>query len=123
MPFTVKILDRLNVQVALADIAKEDVDAIVNPVVAKIAGGELNDKGVPELLEPPPGSVSDNIFSAGGPQFRGLVSMLIEENGTIPVGQCSKSMKSMNTDNMESTMKAKYVIHAVGPKWDKAEYS
>jgi len=74
------------------DITKADVDAIVNAANSQLAGG---------------GGVDGAIHRAAGPELLKAGRKIVEENGPLPTGE------AVITDGFN--LKAKYVIHTVGP--------
>lgn len=76
------------------DITQQDIDAIVNAANSNLMGG---------------GGVDGAIHRAGGPQILEECKVYVEEHGTLPTGQ------AMITS--AGRMKAKHVIHTVGPVW------
>ncbi len=76
------------------DITQQDVDAIVNAANSSLMGG---------------GGVDGAIHRAGGPQILEECKAYIAKNGRLPTGE------AMITSG--GRLKAKYVIHTVGPVW------
>lgn len=76
------------------DISQQDVDAIVNAANSNLMGG---------------GGVDGAIHRAGGPQILEECKAYVAQHGRLPTGQ------AMITSG--GKMKAKYVIHTVGPVW------
>jgi O-acetyl-ADP-ribose deacetylase (regulator of RNase III) len=88
---TASIRGRL-LELALGDIAQQEVDAIVNAANSRLAGG---------------GGVDGAIHRAGGP------AILEETRRRYPDGCPTGSAVISGAGNL----RAKYVIHAVGPFW------
>lgn len=76
------------------DITQQDVDAIVNAANSSLLGG---------------GGVDGAIHRAGGPQILAECKVYVAKHGTLPTGE------AMITSG--GRMKAKHVIHTVGPVW------
>lgn len=86
------------IQLVQGDITQQEVDAIVNAANAHLAGG---------------GGVDGAIHRAGGPE---IMKELKERYSGCPTGSA--------VITGAGNLKAKYVIHAVGPRWgggDKGE--
>ncbi len=77
-----------------ADITQQDVDAIVNAANSSLMGG---------------GGVDGAIHRAGGPQILEECKAYVAAHGRLPTGE------AMITS--AGKMKAKHVIHTVGPVW------
>lgn len=77
-----------------ADITQQDVDAIVNAANSSLMGG---------------GGVDGAIHRASGPQILEECKAYVAAHGRLPAG------KAMITSG--GNMKAKHVIHTVGPVW------
>ncbi|MBX2990677.1 MAG: O-acetyl-ADP-ribose deacetylase [Bacteroidetes bacterium] len=77
-----------------ADITRQEVDAIVNAANSSLMGG---------------GGVDGAIHRAGGPQILDECKAYIARHGRLPTGE------AMITSG--GRMKAKHVIHTVGPVW------
>lgn len=76
------------------DITQQEVDAIVNAANSSLMGG---------------GGVDGAIHRAGGPQILEECKVYVAQHGQLPTGE------AMITSG--GRMKAKYVIHTVGPVW------
>jgi O-acetyl-ADP-ribose deacetylase (regulator of RNase III) len=76
------------------DITQQDVDAIVNAANSSLMGG---------------GGVDGAIHRAGGPQILEECKAYVARNGRLPTGE------AMITSG--GKLKAKFVIHTVGPVW------
>ncbi len=76
------------------DITKQDAEAIVNAANTRLAGGS---------------GVDGSIHRAGGPIIAQQCQQIIRLQGACPTGQ------AVITDG--GNLKAKYVIHTVGPIW------
>jgi len=89
-----KTLYGVKLKVVKGDITKEDVEAIVNPANSHLRHG---------------GGVAGAIVRTGGEIIQKESSEYVEKYGPLPVGS------SMVTSG--GNLKAKYVIHTVGPRW------
>ena len=78
----------------MGDITDETTDAIVNAANSSLLGG---------------GGVDGAIHDAAGPGLLAECKKIREQRGTLPAGQ------AVTTSG--SKLKAKYVIHTVGPVW------
>ncbi len=76
------------------DITLQDVDAIVNAANSSLMGG---------------GGVDGAIHQAGGPQILEECKAYVAKHGRLPAGE------AMITSG--GRLKAKYVVHTVGPVW------
>ena len=86
------------VEVKIADITLEDVDAVVNAANSTLLGG---------------GGVDGAIHRAGGPEILAECKAIRKDqypNG-LPVGQAVLTTAG--------NMQARYVIHTVGPRYDR----
>ena len=95
--FYIAMLRKINetwLELSPGDITLEEVDAIVNAANSRLAGG---------------GGVDGAIHSAGGPEIARQCYELMCRLKVLPVG------KAVITGG--GRLKAKYVIHAVGPIW------
>ncbi len=88
------IVKGVKVQIALCDITKEDVDAIVNAANSNLKHG---------------GGVAWAIVKKGGMQIQRESDEYVREHGIVPTGSVAVTGAGK--------LKAKYVIHAVGPVW------
>ncbi len=82
------------VQVALCDVTKEDADAIVNAANSSLKHG---------------GGVAQAIVNAGGMEIQRESDEYVQKHGPVPTGNVAITGAGR--------LKAKYVIHAVGPIW------
>mmetsp|Transcript_6474 Transcript_6474/g.8998 ORF Transcript_6474/g.8998 Transcript_6474/m.8998 type:complete len:145 (-) Transcript_6474:385-819(-) len=76
------------------DITREDSEAIVNAANGYLRHG---------------GGVAAAISRAGGPTVQTESNQYVQQNGVIPTGQVGVTSGG--------DLKAKYIIHAVGPVW------
>src|SRR3989475_11058973 len=76
------------------DITEQDVDAIVNAANEMLAHG---------------GGVAGAIASKGGSQITAESRRWVEQHGRVPTGSAAITGGG--------NLKARYVIHAVGPVW------
>jgi putative ATPase len=81
-------------RVVRGDITEEDVDAIVNAANEQLAHG---------------GGVAGAIVRAGGYEIQEESRQRVREHGDVPTGEAAITGAG--------TLKARYVIHAVGPVW------
>src|SRR3954452_49553 len=88
----VAIINGRTLELVMGDITQQDVDAIVNAANSRLAGG---------------GGVDGAIHRAGGP------SIMEETRQLYPDGCPTGSAVITAAGNL----RAKYVIHAVGPFW------
>jgi len=82
------------IELHAGDITQLDVEAIVNAANSSLMGG---------------GGVDGAIHKAGGPQILEECMAIRERQGTCPSGRAVITTGGQ--------LKAKYVIHAVGPVW------
>jgi len=95
------IIRQAELSVALGDITKQSTDGIVNAANPGLMGG---------------GGVDGAIHQAGGPAILEECKQVVSRQGRLPTG------KAVITTG--GNLKAKYVIHTVGPIWrggDKGE--
>jgi O-acetyl-ADP-ribose deacetylase (regulator of RNase III) len=81
-------------ELAMGDITQETTDAIVNAANSSLLGG---------------GGVDGAIHRAAGPDLLAECKKIREQRGTLPPGQ------AVTTPGAK--LKARYVIHTVGPVW------
>jgi len=85
--------------VVQGDITQQDVDAIVNAANSSLMGG---------------GGVDGAIHRAGGAKILDECKAYVRRHGNLPTGE------AMITTG--GTLKARHVIHAVGPVWRGGSY-
>jgi O-acetyl-ADP-ribose deacetylase (regulator of RNase III) len=81
-------------ELAMGDITREETDAIVNAANKRLAGG---------------GGVDGAIHRAGGPEIMAECDRIRKEKGGCPTGEAVATTAGR--------LKAKFVIHTVGPVW------
>jgi O-acetyl-ADP-ribose deacetylase (regulator of RNase III) len=86
--------DRRTLSIIEGDITEEDADAIVNAANETLAHG---------------GGVAGAIARKGGPQITSDSRCWVEQHGRVPTGTAAITGGG--------DLKARYVIHAVGPVW------
>ncbi|MEX0801451.1 MAG: macro domain-containing protein [Dehalococcoidia bacterium] len=86
------------VRVVRGDITEEDVDAIVNAANERLAHG---------------GGVAGAISRRGGPDVQRESEAWVRERGPVPTGGAAITSAG--------ALKARYVIHAVGPVWGQGD--
>lgn len=84
----------VKIQIVKGDITKEDVDAIVNAANSYLKHG---------------GGVAGAIVRKGGYEIQKESDEIVRKNGPVPTGE--------TVVTGAGRLKAKYVIHAVGPVW------
>ncbi|SHE52824.1 O-acetyl-ADP-ribose deacetylase (regulator of RNase III), contains Macro domain [Desulfofundulus australicus DSM 11792] len=78
----------------VGDITRQDTEAIVNAANSSLMGG---------------GGVDGAIHRAGGPQILEECKQIVARQGSLPTGQA--------VITTGGNLKARYVIHTVGPIW------
>lgn len=86
------------VRVVRGDITEEDVDGIVNAANERLAHG---------------GGVAGAISRKGGPEVQRESDAWVREHGPVPTGGAAITPAG--------ALKARYVIHAVGPVWGQGD--
>jgi O-acetyl-ADP-ribose deacetylase (regulator of RNase III) len=89
-----RIGSQATLELVLGNIVEETTDAIVNAANSSLLGG---------------GGVDGAIHRAAGPSLLAECKKIREQRGTLPAGQ------AVTTSG--ANLKAKYVIHTVGPVW------
>jgi O-acetyl-ADP-ribose deacetylase (regulator of RNase III) len=87
-------VNQATVSIIQGDITRQATDAIVNAANSSLMGG---------------GGVDGAIHSAGGPAILEACKRIVAKQGRLPAGQA--------VITTAGNMKAKYVIHTVGPIW------
>lgn len=93
------IEDDREIQIVTGDITKEDTDAIVNAANSHLAHG---------------GGVAAAIVRAGGYEIQKESNEYIAKNGPVSTGEAAVTGAGK--------LKAKYVIHTVGPVWKGGQF-
>lgn len=88
------LLEKGEIEIVTGDITDEDTDAIVNAANSHLAHG---------------GGVAAAIVRAGGYEIQRESDEYVRKNGPVPTGEAAVTGAGR--------LKAKYVIHAVGPVW------
>lgn len=89
-----RVIGRSKLRLTQGDITEQDTDAIVNAANSGLMGG---------------GGVDGAIHRAGGPAILDECKRIVAERGRLPPGQA--------VITTGGRLKAKYVIHTVGPIW------
>ena len=89
-----RIGPKATLELAMGDITDETTDAIVNAANSSLLGG---------------GGVDGAIHKAAGPALLAQCKKIREQRGPLPPGQ------AVTTSG--ANLKARYVIHTVGPVW------
>ena len=92
-------VNRATLSIILDDITKQATDAIVNAANSGLMGG---------------GGVDGAIHRAGGPSILEECKKIVAAKGRLPAGQA--------VITTAGKMKAKFVIHTVGPIWHGGGY-
>lgn len=96
--YAVTIRDKVLVQVVKGDITKERTEAVTNAANSRLWLGT---------------GVAGAIRAAGGPSIQEECEEYVKANGEVPVGGCGWTGAG--------DMEAKFVLHAVGPRYDEYE--
>lgn len=91
--FTVNI-NRVRLSIVKGDITQQETEAVVNAANPSLMGG---------------GGVDGAIHRAGGPIILEECKQIVAQKGSLPVGEA--------VITTGGKLKAKYVIHTVGPVW------
>jgi O-acetyl-ADP-ribose deacetylase (regulator of RNase III) len=91
---TTFIVNKATVSIIQGDITRQATDAIVNAANSSLMGG---------------GGVDGAIHNAGGPAILEECRKIVARQGRLPAGQA--------VITTAGKMKARYVIHTVGPIW------
>jgi len=89
-----KVINKTRLSLIQGDITKQETDAIVNAANSGLMGG---------------GGVDGAIHRAGGPAILEDCKKIVAKSGRLPAGQA--------VITTGGNLKAKYVIHTVGPVW------
>ncbi len=89
------LINQVRLSLIQGDITEQDTDAIVNAANPSLMGG---------------GGVDGAIHRAGGPAILDECKQIVAKQGRLPTG------KAVITTG--GNLKAKHVIHTVGPIWD-----
>ncbi|HEV2990839.1 MAG TPA: O-acetyl-ADP-ribose deacetylase [Candidatus Angelobacter sp.] len=87
-------------ELAIGDITEETTDAIVNAANSSLMGG---------------GGVDGAIHRAAGPELLAECKKIRAQRGPLPAGQA--------VGTLGARLKAKYVIHTVGPVWQGGQFN
>jgi len=90
----VKTINQAKLSIIKGDITRQATDAIVNAANSSLMGG---------------GGVDGAIHRAGGPAILEACKQTVSRQGRLPTGQA--------VITTAGNMKAKYVVHTVGPIW------
>src|SRR5215831_3082117 len=95
-----KIAKQCSLELVIGDITEETTDAIVNAANSSLMGG---------------GGVDGAIHDAAGPELLAECKKIRAQRGPLPAGQ------AVSTPG--ARLKAKYVIHTVGPVWQGGQFN
>ena len=93
-----RIGSKATLELAMGDITNETTDAIVNAANSSLLGG---------------GGVDGAIHAAAGPSLLAECKKIRDQRGPLPPGQ------AVTTSG--ASLRARYVIHAVGPVWQSGK--
>ena len=93
-PVTEITVNNAKISIIKGDITRQSTDAIVNAANSGLMGG---------------GGVDGAIHRAGGPAILEECKKIVQSQGRLPTGQA--------VITTGGNLKAKYVIHTVGPVW------
>ncbi len=93
-------IGKTRIELVRGDITLQDVDAVVNAANSSLMGG---------------GGVDGAIHRAGGPAVLEECEKIVAEIGKLPAGEAVMTVAG--------NMKARFVIHTVGPVWSGGDHS
>lgn len=94
-----KLINKTKLILLQGDITRQETDAIVNAANSGLMGG---------------GGVDGAIHRAGGPAILEDCKKIVAERGRLPAGQA--------VITTGGNLKARHVIHTVGPVWQEGKY-
>ncbi len=93
-PISEKLINGVKLSLKQGDITLQDTDAIVNAANSSLMGG---------------GGVDGAIHRAGGPAILEECRQIVAQHGELPTGKAAITTGG--------NLKARFVIHTVGPVW------